>query len=171
MRAARRLALIAVPVLLGLSIAAATGAERLLVTTSSLTTEAALRAARAALENCRDKGFTVAVSVVDRAGSPLVVLRDSLAGAHTPATAAGKASTAVSFRIDTRELAASTGPASAMSAIRQLPNVVAVGGGVVIRAGGALVGGIGVSGAPGGDADDACARAGVMEINDAIELE
>jgi uncharacterized protein GlcG (DUF336 family) len=49
--------------------------------------------------------------------------------------------------------------------------VIAVGGGLVIRAKGSLVGGIGVSGAPGGDADDACAKAGVAAINDTIELE
>jgi uncharacterized protein GlcG (DUF336 family) len=46
-----------------------------------------------------------------------------------------------------------------------------VGGGIVIRAKGSIVGGIGVSGAPGGDSDDACAKAGIAAINDAIELE
>ena len=57
------------------------------------------------------------------------------------------------------------------SGIRSLPNVVAVGGGIVVQAKGALAGGIGVSGAPGGDADEACAKAGLAAISDAIELE
>jgi uncharacterized protein GlcG (DUF336 family) len=49
--------------------------------------------------------------------------------------------------------------------------VVAVGGGMMIRAKGSIVGGIGVSGAPSGDNDDACAKAGIAAIGDALELE
>ena len=150
---------------------AARGDVKMLVTSSSLTTAAALQAAQAALASCSAKGYTVGVAVVDRAGTTLAVLRDNLAGAHTVPTATGKAATAVSFRTDTSELAASTAPGSPQGGIRHLPNVVAIGGGLVIRAKGALVGGIGVSGAPGGDADEACARAGAAAINDAIELE
>jgi uncharacterized protein GlcG (DUF336 family) len=99
------------------------------------------------------------------------MLRDPLAGAHTSLTAINKASTAVSFRTDTSELAETTQAGKPSSGIRQLPNVIAVGGGVVIRAKGSIVGGIGVSGAPGGDSDEACAKAGIAAINDAIELE
>jgi len=55
--------------------------------------------------------------------------------------------------------------------VRELPHVVAIGGGMPIRAKGALVGGIGVSGAPGPDADDACAQAGIAAIADDLELE
>ena len=99
------------------------------------------------------------------------MLRDPLAGAHTSQTAIGKAATAVSFRTDTTEFAANTQAGKAASGVRQLPNVVAIGGGLMIRAKGSLVGGIGVSGAPNGDADDACAKAGIAAINDAIELE
>ena len=49
---------------------------------------------------------------------------------------------------------------------RAIPNFVAVGGCVLIQAGGALLGTIGVSGAPGGDADEACARTGIAAIVD-----
>jgi len=146
-------------------------AQKMLVTYPTLTTFAALQAAQAALARCQKDGFTVAAAVVDRGGQPLALLRDNLAGAHTSQTAIGKAATAVSFRIDTSELAATTQAGKAASGIRELPNVVAIGGGLVIRAKGSLVGGIGVSGAPGGDADDACAKAGIAAINDAIELE
>lgn len=153
------------------TLAAPAAAQKMLVTTSSLTTGAALTAARAALEQCQKSGYTVAVAVVDRAGTPLAFLRDNLAGAHTVRTALDKGWTAVSFRIDTSELAETTQAGKPMSGIRALPNVVAAGGGQPIRAKGAIVGGIGVSGAPGGDADDACAQAGVRAVSDALELE
>ena len=145
--------------------------QKLLASTASLTTAAARDAAQAALTRCQKDGYTVAVAVVDRGGQPLAMLRDNLAGAHTTQTAIGKAATAVSFRTDTTELAATTEAGKPSSGIRSLPNVVAVGGGMMIRAKGSLVGGIGVSGAPGGDADDVCAKAGIAAISDSIELE
>lgn len=138
--------------------------------TRSLTPEAALRAARAALASCGKSGYQVAVAVTDRAGIPLVMLRDRHAGAHTPQTAINKAWTAVSFRTDTLSLARLTGPNEASAGIRSLPGVVAVGGGRGIEAAGSQVGGIGVSGAPGGEADDACARAGLKEIADDLQM-
>ena len=146
-------------------------AQKMLANYMTLSTAAAQAAAQAALIRCQKDGYTVAVAVVDRGGQPLAVLRDNLAGAHTTQTAVGKAATAVSFRTDTTELAATTQAGKVQSGIRQLPNVVAIGGGLVIRAKGSLVGGIGVSGAPLGDIDDVCAKAGVAAINDAIELE
>jgi uncharacterized protein GlcG (DUF336 family) len=57
-----------------------------------------------------------------------------------------------------------------MSGIRAVPRVMAIGGGLLIEAGGSTLGGIGVSGAPGGEADDACASAGIKAIADAIEF-
>ena len=152
-------------------IAAPAFGEKMLANYPTLTTVAALQAAQAALGRCQKDGFTVAVAVVDRGGQPLAVLRDNLAGAHTTQTAIGKAATAASFRTDTTELAASSQAGKPQSGIRQLPNVVAVGGGIVVRAKGSLVGGIGVSGAPGGEADEACAKAGAAAIEEAIEME
>ncbi|MCC7326417.1 MAG: heme-binding protein [Burkholderiales bacterium] len=146
-------------------------AQKLLANTPSLTTTAAQSAVQAALARCQKDGYTVSVAVVDRAGQPLALLRDNLAGAHTSRTAIGKAATAVSFRTDTTELAASTQAGKPSSGIRALPDVVIVGGGMMIRAKGSLVGGIGVSGAPNGEADDGCAKAGIAAIADAIELE
>ena len=83
-------------------------AQKLLASYPTLTTDAALRAAQAALAQCQKQGYTVAVAVVDRGGQPLAMLRDNLAGRHTSQTAINKAYTAVSFRIDTSELAATT---------------------------------------------------------------
>src|SRR5437762_5801357 len=145
--------------------------QKMLASYPTLTTDAALRATQAALAQCQKQGYTVAVAVTDRGGQPLVMLRDNLAGAHTSLTAINKAYTAVSFRTDTSELAATTQAGKVASGIRQLPQVVAVGGGLMVRAKGSLVGAIAVSGAPNSDADDACAKAGIAAINDAIELE
>src|SRR5213595_1860945 len=145
--------------------------QKMLASYPTLTTDAAVRAAQSALAQCQKQGYTVAVAVTDRGGQPLAMLRDNLAGAHTSLTAINKAYTAASFRTDTSELAVTTQDGKPASGIRQLPQVVAVGGGLMIRAKGSLVGAIAVSGAPNGDADEACAKAGAAAINDAIELE
>ena len=146
-------------------------AQKMLATYSTLTTAAAQRAAQAAFDRCEKDGYTVTVAVVDRGGQPLALVRNNLAGSHTVNTAIGKAATAVSFRVDTGELAAQTQAGRPQSGIRSLPNVVAIAGGIVVQAKGSLVGGIGVSGAPGGDADEACAKAGLAAIGDSMELE
>ena len=135
-----------------------------------LTPETALKAAQAALKKCRDSGFQVTIAVVDRMGVTQVLLRDRFAGPHTTDMAAAKAYTAVSFRTNTSELAASTQPGQPQSGIRHRPGVAAVGGGVMIEAGGSLLGAIGVSGAPGGREDDECAAAGIAAIREDIEL-
>ena len=139
-------------------------------TVKSLTPETALKAAQAALRKCRDDGFQVAVAVVDRAGVSQVMLRDRFAGPHTPETANGKAWTAVSFRTNTSALVADTQAGKPSSGIRNLPRVTIVGGGLMIEAGGNLLGAIGVSGAPGGAADEACANAGIKAIADDLEF-
>jgi uncharacterized protein GlcG (DUF336 family) len=136
----------------------------------SLTPEAALKAAQAALAACRHNGHQVSAAVTDRAGHPLVMLRDRFAGPHTPQTAVGKAYTALSFKLDTTSFARVTEAGQPSSGIRQLPGVVAIGGGWPIEAAGSLVGAIGVSGAPNGEADDACAKAGIAAIRDDLEL-
>jgi uncharacterized protein GlcG (DUF336 family) len=136
----------------------------------ALTPETALKAAQAALAKCRIDGYQVSVAVVDRSGLVQVGLRDRFAGAHSPETATNKAWTAVSFRTNTSDLMRITQPGQPSSGIRNLPGVVAVGGGVKIEAGGSIVAGIGVSGAPGGDADDVCANAGIKAIADSLEF-
>jgi uncharacterized protein GlcG (DUF336 family) len=136
----------------------------------SITPDAALKAARAALASCQKSGYQVAVAVTDRGGLPLVMLRDRFAGPHTQGTAQGKAYTALSFKIDTLAFAQLTQAGQPMSGIRELPGVVAIGGGRTIESAGSIVGAIGISGAPGGEADDVCAKAGIAAIADELEL-
>ena len=145
-------------------------AQNATFTVKLLTPETALKAAQAALKSCRDRGFQATVAVVDRMGVVQVLLRDRFAGPHTPDMATAKAYTAASFRTNTTELAEASQSGRPASGIRHRPGVAAVGGGMMIEAGGSLLGAIGVSGAPGGREDDACAAAGIAAIREDIEL-
>ena len=150
-----------------------THAEEGLVTYKALTPENAMKAAMAAMHACRASGYQVAVVVTTREGTMQAAVRDRYAGTHTTETARRKAWTAVSFRTNTVELTEATKEGTPQSGIRQLPNVGMIGGGVMIEAGGVLVGGIGVSGAPGEAADgtnidQTCAKAGIEAIADAL---
>jgi uncharacterized protein GlcG (DUF336 family) len=98
------------------------------------------------------------------------MLRDRFAGPHTVDTAINKAYTAVTFKQDTTSFARSTQASEAASGVRHLPRIVAIGGGIPIESAGSIVGSIGVSGAPGGDADDVCAKAGVAAIRDELDF-
>jgi uncharacterized protein GlcG (DUF336 family) len=100
----------------------------------------------------------------------LALLRDPLAGMHVAETATRKAWTAASFRNPTTALEKATGPSTPNSGIRHLPGVAMVGGGMPVEAAGALVGAIGVSGAPSGELDDECARTGIGAIQMDLEM-
>ena len=134
----------------------------------ALTPETALQAAQAALQACRAQGYQVAVAVVDRGGLTQVLLRDRFAGPHTVGVATDKAWTALSFRSSTLDLVEATATGKPMNGIRAVPRMLAVGGGILVEGGGSIFGAIGVSGAPSGEADDACAKAGLKAIADAI---
>ncbi|MBK0329099.1 heme-binding protein [Rhodobacteraceae bacterium F11138] len=140
-----------------------------LVHFKALKPEVAQQMAQAALIACRDAGYQVGVTVVDRFGLPQVFLRDQYAGAHVYETSRRKAWTAVSFRSSTTDLAASTAAGQVSSGIRHLSEALPLGGGLVVyEGGGSVVAGIGVSGAPGPDLDDVCAEAGIAAIEDQI---
>ncbi|MEN9886179.1 MAG: hypothetical protein RL758_757 [Pseudomonadota bacterium] len=136
----------------------------------AMTPELATKAATAAMQACRDKGYQIGVAVVDRAGVPIGFVRDRFAGPHTVDMAINKAWTAVSFKTTTLELAKETQAGKPMSGIRALPRVIAAGGGVPVEAAGSLLGAIGVSGGPGGEADEACAKAGIKAIEDQLDF-
>jgi uncharacterized protein GlcG (DUF336 family) len=131
--------------------------------------EVALEMAQAALVSCREAGYQVGVTVVDRFGLPQAFLRDRFAGAHVYETSRRKAWTAVSFRTNTTDLAVTTQAGEISSGIRHLSEALPLGGGLVVSEGsGGIVAGIGVSGAPGPDLDDDCAQAGIDAIADKI---
>lgn len=131
--------------------------------------ELAQEMAEAAMLACREAGYQVGVTVVDRFGQPQVFLRDRFAGAHVYETSRRKAWTAVSFRTNTTDLAVATEAGTNSSGIRHLSEALPLGGGLmVMEGGGSIVAGIGVSGAPDPDLDDICAEAGIAAIEDRI---
>ncbi len=131
--------------------------------------EVAQEMAVAAMLNCRESGYQVGVTVVDRFGMPQVFFRDRFAGPHVYETSRRKAWTAVSFRTNTSELNAATNPGEISQGIRQLSEALPLGGGLMVQSGaGDLVAGIGVSGAPSPELDDECAQAGIDAVADQI---
>ena len=120
------------------------------------------KAANAALEACAADGYNVSVAIVARDGSLKVHLKADNSGPHTVGSSQGKAFTSASMGRDTAGLAQFIGENPRHNGLRDMdPRMVIQGGGLPIRIGGALVGGIGVGGAPGGHLDEACARAGL----------
>ncbi len=146
-------------------LAAPAAAQDVFVDSRVLAPEIVERMAAAARQACRDAGYQVGVTVVDRSGVPQVFLGDRFAGLHVFETSHRKAWTAVSFRMATSDLATATAPGEPSFGIRQLAEPLALGGGLPVESGdGALVAGIGVSGAPSPEADEVCAQAGIDEI-------
>ncbi|MGY9006776.1 MAG: GlcG/HbpS family heme-binding protein [Alphaproteobacteria bacterium] len=141
-----------------------------LVTLKVMSQETALKAAKAAQNHCRKQGYQVSVAVVDRMGVTQVILRDQFAGAHTPETSRKKAWTATSFRTPTLEVAKLAQPNKSGYGLRDVPGALVLGGGVPIQAGGILVGGIAISGAPEVSKDEECARAGIAAIDGDINF-
>lgn len=145
-------------------------ADEALVTYRSISPDLAIEIAHAALQKCRDEGLQVAVVVLDRFGQPLVLLRDRFAGLPAASTASAKAYTSLSFRLSTADFVTAIQGRQLNPELGRMPNIVMLAGGVPIEAGGGLVGAIGVSGAPGGDKDEACARAGLDAVQDRLDF-
>ena len=159
-----------VVLLLALCLTPAMAGDDALVTYKSLSLDVALEAAQAALKKCRDNGFQVVGVVVDRFGQPQVLLRDRYAGLPAADIAIAKAYTALSFRSSTTDLAKSVRSGQFSPELARMPRLAMLAGGLVIETGGTLLGGIGVSGAPGGDKDEECARAGLDAVRDKIDF-
>jgi uncharacterized protein GlcG (DUF336 family) len=141
---------------------AATAAAQGLVTEKNIPLAMAEEIANAALAKCQEMGYRVSVVVLDRAGLQLVMLRGDGAGLHTPEGADRKAYTARSFRAPSADFVKRmvNDPASVGS--REYSRVLALGGGLPIKAGDDVVGAVGVSGSPG--KDDVCSQAGIDKV-------
>lgn len=141
------------------------GETPLMVRIPRLTLDTALHIAQAALLDCRHKGFSVAVTLLDRGGHPQVVLRDTFAPGLALTVSRDKAYTALSFN-----QATSTLNSRAHSGLAHLPKIAMFAGGLPIRAGGILVGAIGVSGTPSGKIDASCAQAGLASMQTDLDM-
>lgn len=128
-------------------------------------------AAAAAVEKCKQDGYRVSASVVDRAGILKVLMRGDGAGPHTTDSSSKKAYTAASLGRPTSELAELINKMPTLQALREMNDrILILGGGLPIEIGGEVVGGIGVGGAPGTHLDDACAQAGLDSIGAASKI-
>lgn len=131
-----------------------------------LTLDLATKLAQASIESCRESNVNVAVTVVDRGGHPQVVLRDTLAMDLALPISRSKAYTALSFNTPTSQL---EGRFTGSYSVPKLDDVMIAAGGVPIHAAGAIVGAVGVSGAPSGETDEKCAQAGIEAIKFNLE--
>jgi len=119
--------------------------------------------AMTAVESCKAAGYNVSVHVMGRNGEVLVALRNDKAGPNTFENSMKKAYTARTFRTPSGKFAENIGQNPAPGAL-MLANVVAARGALPIKIGEDTIGAVGVSGAPGGDKDEACAQAGIDKV-------
>ena len=139
-----------------------------LVTQRNLSLEMAKTIAEATLAECKSKGFNTAVAVVDRAGQLLVLLRDEQATAQIGEMARRKAYTARMFRISTADFQKRTTPDQPLAAQRNLPDILALSGGIPIQLGKETIGAVGSAGSN-LEQDDACAKAGLAKVADLLK--
>ena len=123
--------------------------------------------ANAALEQCMSMGYKVSVTVVDRAGIAIVMLRGDGAGLHTPEGSDRKAYTARAYSSPSANFAKRVTTEPNYASAIQYHRVLALGGGLPIKAGNEVIGAVGVSGSPG--KDEVCAQAGIDKVADQLK--
>jgi uncharacterized protein GlcG (DUF336 family) len=138
------------------------------VETRLMTLSLAADIARAAVESCAKSGYQVSAVVVDRGGAPQVVMRDVLASRFTIDIAERKANAVVLSGVSSSEFR--TNRADIVAEMNEIDGILVLDGGLPVRAAGALLGAVGVSGAPGGDKDEACARAGIDSVQERLDF-
>lgn len=166
----RKLQVAALAAALGCAVAVSGSAQAeqpTLINLKRMSMEVALRIAQAAIKQCREEGVQVAVTVVDRGGHPQAMLRDVLAMDITVPISRQKAHTAMAFNTPTSEL---QGRFQSPFSVGKLEGLIMSAGGVPVQAGGTIIGGVGVSGAPSGETDEKCARAGVEAVMADLEM-
>jgi uncharacterized protein GlcG (DUF336 family) len=139
--------------------------NELVVSVKRLTLDTAAKVGMATIEACREQGIQAGVTVVDRNGIVQFQARDTVAPVITLGISEGKAYAAANFMVNSSGLAErADGP------IGRVPGVVMSAGAVLIEAGGSVYGAVGVSGAPSGETDEACAQAGLDAVKDDLEM-
>jgi len=139
-----------------------------LLTQKSLPAAMAMTIAQTALETCTKQGYNVSVHVVGRNGEVLVAVRGDAAPPHTMENSQRKAYTARTFRISSGEFVQRVKDNPTLGAVH-LTGIIAAQGALPIKAGDEVIGAVGVSGAPGGEKDEACAKAGIDKVADQLK--
>lgn len=130
--------------------------------------ELATTIAMKSVEACRKNGYNVSAVVLDRAGNVQVALRDTLAAPYTLEIAERKAGMAVMSGIPSTEFRKAR--ADIRPELNHISGLIVMEGAQPIRAAGSLIGAVGVSGAPGGDKDDVCAKVALKEVEERLEF-
>jgi uncharacterized protein GlcG (DUF336 family) len=138
-----------------------------IVLQKNITLGLAQTVANAAIERCRSMGYKISVTVVDREGLPIVMMRDDGAGLHTPEGSDRKAYTARSFSQPSAAFVKRLEDRPESVGSRHYSRVLALDGGLPIKVGDEIVGAVGVSGTPG--KDDECAQAGIDKVADQLK--
>jgi uncharacterized protein GlcG (DUF336 family) len=128
----------------------------------------AIEAAQTAIATCKGQGYNVSVSVAERSGLPQLLIVGDGASALSREVARRKAYTAVQLRGSTADFAKRVAGGGFNPAVFDTQLVTAIGG-LPIKVGNDTIAAIGVSGAPGGDKDEACAQAGLAKIGDQLK--
>ena len=152
----------------GFACALVSPASAELLARKDLSANTALTIAQTALETCTKQGYTVSVTVVGRAGEVLVQIRGDNSNPHTMENSLRKAYTARTTRAPSGDLAKRLKENPQLSLIN-LANVIAAQGALPIKIGNDTIGAAGVSGAPGGDKDEACVKAGLDKVADQLK--
>lgn len=133
-----------------------------------MTASIAMTMAQTAIATCKSNGYGISVSVVGRNGEIIVQVRGDDTGMHTVENSFRKAYTARTFRVPSGEIVTRLKNDPSFALIH-LSNIIANQGGLPIKFGDETIGGIGISGAPGGDKDEACAKAALDKVADQLK--
>ena len=154
--------------IIGLGLAFAAPADAQLLARKDLSLAAALTIATTAADLCKSQGYTVSVAVVGRNGEVILQMRGDNAPPHTVENSFRKAYSARTFRVPSGELVQRVKD-NPTAPFVHLSNVVAAQGALPIKVGDDVIGAVGVSGAPGGEKDEVCAKAGIDRAADTLK--
>ncbi len=162
------------PFILTCALCAASVSQAELVSSNDLPIALAMEAAAEAVAACEKNNYRVTVTVLDRAGQTRVILKGDKATPHTLDTSRGKAYTVVTlgpiFKMDTSgEIATRVRENPAAAGLSAIPGLAFLTGGVAVKLGDEIIAAIGVGGAPGGNLDEICAKAGIDKIKDRLK--
>src|SRR5262245_7776258 len=151
----------------GLSLAAvvagAFSVNAQLVTNKDLSLAMATTIAQTAIQTCKSQGYAVSAHVLGRNGEILVSMRGDDTAPHTLENSFKKAYTSRAQRIPSGKFAENVKGNPNAGALH-LTNMMPAQGALPIMIGEDVIGAIGVSGAPGGDKDEACAKTGIDKV-------
>jgi len=145
-----------------------TSTQAQLLSHKDLSAMQAIAIVQTAISACKANGYNVSATVVGRSGEILAQARGDNTGPHTLENSFRKAYTARTFRVASGEIVNRLKMDPAFPLIH-LSNIIANQGGLPIKLEEDVMGGVGVSGAPGGDKDEACSKAGLDKVAEQLK--